>query len=134
MDCCYSGCDGYEVAPMLEPPCCECCDDEPVSYPRLPVCNPHCCKKPPKPMYCHESKPPKVMYCCESKPPKLMYCCEKKPPKVVYKTKPCCNDCHRPPSPCHKTSCCHDSEPCCKPVKTKYIIPCYRYEDGRIVS
>ncbi|CAD0194870.1 unnamed protein product [Chrysodeixis includens] len=39
-----------------------------------------------------------------------------------------------PPAPAHTpccNSCCHRPS---KPVKTKYIIPCYRYEDGRITN
>ncbi|CAB3256481.1 unnamed protein product [Arctia plantaginis] len=137
MECCFTDfkkCDdGFCVSPAfaaVAPDCCEpaeCYEEKPVLY---------CCeKKPPKVVYCCQNK--EVVYNCNKKPPgaahhsekkptKVVYCCEKEPPKVVY----CCEKPATPPSPPPK-HCCEES---CRPVKTKYIMPCYRYEDGRIVE
>ncbi|XP_075982585.1 uncharacterized protein LOC142980865 [Anticarsia gemmatalis] len=116
MECCYpiGDCEPYSVTPVFvahRAPA-KYCEEPPMCCPRLPEC-------PGKIMYCCEAKP-KTVYCCEATPTK--YCCEKKPPREEER-----------PAPCKKSPpCCQAPAPCPPPVKTKYIIPCYRYEDGRI--
>lgn len=128
MACCYPDeCGEYAVTPMLVTPLCpsKCPDSEALCYPCLPSC--------PK---------GQIMYCCEKRPPKA-------PPRTPAN---CCEDnydCHDPkgsrpkprsPPPSRQSHCNPPLEcqncgyPSCKPVKTKYVMPCYRYEDGRIVS
>lgn len=127
MACCYpEDCGEYAVTPMLIAPCLptKCCEDPPVCYPCLPRC--------PK---------GQIVYCCE-KPPrsKREPCCENSTAESD------CGECNPPPA--SKQQRCRPSTPrqsscaappnccptCCRPMKTKYVIPCYRYEDGRIVS
>ncbi|XP_063395340.1 uncharacterized protein LOC134680189 isoform X2 [Cydia fagiglandana] len=115
--CCLEECGADSVRPMLVAPR---CIDNPPYHPCLPACTKtyYCCDKPPKPKHCHR-------HCI----------------KAEYE--PCSppnnhQDCYivRSPSPSPRSLCC---EPCeshreCKPTKTKYIMPCYRYEDGRIAN
>lgn len=115
MESCYPVDCGeyYSVTPVLSPNCSrKYCEPEPACCPRLPRCQ--------KPVY----------YCCEPRKRSPYDCCDPPPHKG------CCS----PPSsrrPCTIQPNCEPScyqPPPCKPVKTKYIMPCYRYEDGRIVS
>lgn len=111
---CYEDLGDYTVTPMLVSPTVpERCCEAPLCYPCLPRCSKQIvyCEKPP-------SKP--VRYCDE-------YCHEKPRPAKESRYKQRCN------SPARE-SCCPTCNNPCKPIKTKYVIPCYRYEDGRIVS
>ncbi|KAJ0182425.1 hypothetical protein K1T71_001794 [Dendrolimus kikuchii] len=124
MACFYpEDCGQFAVAPMLVAPCypTKCCEDPPMCYPCLPRC-----------------PPAKVVYCCDKKPPctpprtptchEAHDCCEQPPQKNRPRSPP--------PTRKHSHTATPDSCPTCystcKPVKTKYVIPCYRYEDGRI--
>ncbi|KAJ8735650.1 hypothetical protein PYW07_007270 [Mythimna separata] len=111
--------------------------------------NYYCIEKPhksycEKPQYCciekpHKSYCEKPQYCCIEKPHKSYsekpkYYCTEKPVKCYAPQYVCCE----PPPPRHKVCpvpdpCCHQQH-YCKPVKTKYIMPCYRYEDGRVTN
>lgn len=118
MENCYPvDCGEYTVAPMLVPAQClkKYCEQESSCYPRLAPCA--------KPTY----------YCCEAKPAEYD-CCAPPPQKnCCISPPPLRRNCPAPRPNCD--SCCYyPPEPCCKPIKTKYIMPCYRYEDGRIVS
>lgn len=134
-------CGEFAVTPMLVAPVCtpKCCEEAPMCYPCLPRCPKpvyYCCeKKVPKqrtPVYdedcCHHTPSAR---CCVNPPPtgcclppqSARYCEPRSPPQTRQ------DPCKAPAQYCD--NCCH---PPCKPVKTKYIIPCYRYEDGRIVS
>lgn len=146
MECCYQpNCEEYAVTPMLvAPPCTtKYCHEEPACVPCLPRCQKpvyYCCTKEPPP-------PKREYYCCAAKEVPKRDCCPL-PPQTV-----CCPPqtvCCRPRSTPPRHDCSHGGAPpppqqqvcssCCarppppKPVKTKYIMPCYRYEDGRIVS
>lgn len=127
MSCCIPGdCGEYAVTPMLVAPCpsVQCCQQPPLCYPVIPPCQTAYCCRPVKRL---PKTPPQT-------PPEPR--CE-----IVY----CPEPCQRVPLPQSPTSrqkrpkqpidsaekCCHVT---CKPVKTKYVMPCYRYEDGRIVS
>lgn len=128
MACCYSeDCGEFAVTPMLIAPCLptKCCEDPPVCYPCLPRCGKG-----------------KVVYCCEKPTPcRPEPCCRQEP--CEHSADSDAGDCHPPPRPQHSRpaprqssckpppNCCPT---CCRPMKTKYVIPCYRYEDGRIVS
>ncbi|CAK1540132.1 unnamed protein product [Leptosia nina] len=114
MSCSYDECGDYQVTPVLMAPCDSgpCCDAPAVCYPCLPRC--------PK---------GQVVYCCEKKPRGRLPCtdddcCEQ--PKQSTRPQDHRRDCS--PHQC----CPACKHPSCKPVKTKYVIPCYRYEDGRI--
>uniref|UniRef100_A0A2A4J3U5 Uncharacterized protein n=1 Tax=Heliothis virescens TaxID=7102 RepID=A0A2A4J3U5_HELVI len=123
MECCYPpDCGECTVTPMLVAPNCvpKYCDEEPPTcYPCLPRCQ--------KPMYvCYDQKPtrPKTPRCQayeRESCPRHASCCSPRPPRhePCSAPEPSCEPCCPPP---------------CKPVKTKYIIPCYRYEDGRITN
>lgn len=114
---------GYAVTPMLVSPfhAEKCCEAPPICYPCLPRCPKgqiiYCCEKPLQ--KCSRTSDSNYEDCCNEKPKKLM------PPPVTCNEQASC--------PRHEQYCspCHDH---CKQVKTKYVIPCYRYEDGRIVS
>ncbi|CAH4031260.1 unnamed protein product [Pieris brassicae] len=114
MSCSYDDCGDYQVTPVLMAPCdsMPCCDGPALCYPCLPRC--------PK---------GQIVYCCERKP------CRPPKDECCYQTKKTkSNDRQRDPErDCSPNHCC---PPCkhttCNPVKTKYVIPCYRYEDGRI--
>ncbi|XP_022822050.1 uncharacterized protein LOC111353312 isoform X3 [Spodoptera litura] len=154
MECCYQpNCEEYAVTPMLvapAPPCApKYCDEEPACMPCLPRCQKpvyYCCTKEPPPKrdyYCCTKVAPK-RDCCPL-PPQTV-CCPVSPQTVCCRprsTPPRHDSCghgghgghggHPPPQPQQQAcnSCCAQPPPN-KPVKTKYIIPCYRYEDGRI--
>ncbi|XP_022822051.1 sperm mitochondrial-associated cysteine-rich protein-like isoform X4 [Spodoptera litura] len=156
MECCYQpNCEEYAVTPMLvapAPPCApKYCDEEPACMPCLPRCQKpvyYCCTKEPPPKrdyYCCTKVAPK-RDCCPL-PPQTV-CCPVSPQTVCCRprsTPPRHDSCghgghgghggHPPPQPQQQAcnSCCAQPPPN-KPVKTKYIIPCYRYEDGRIVN
>ncbi|KAL4712755.1 hypothetical protein ACJJTC_008052 [Scirpophaga incertulas] len=113
MACCYQDeCGEFSVTPMLVAPCLPArYREEPaICYPCLPSC--------PK---------GKDVYCCEEK--------HRRHRSPVY-------DQRKSPPP--RRQCCKNSAPsdssqnpcstCCKPIKMKYVIPCYRYEDGRIAN
>ncbi|XP_072937767.1 uncharacterized protein [Epargyreus clarus] len=110
---CFSeDCGDYAVTPMLVSPCgpVKCCESAPMCYPCLPRC--------PK---------GQVVYCCDKRP------CGKSR-REEREEEDCCSLKHRaPPEPAPQYCCPTCNQPTCKPVKTKYVIPCYRYEDGRIV-
>ncbi|KAF9421456.1 hypothetical protein HW555_002671 [Spodoptera exigua] len=119
MECCYQpDCGEYTVTPMLVAPSCtpNYCVEEAAYIPCLPRCQKpvyYCCtKEVPKRECCPLPSQP---VCCrpQSTPPQHVQC---PPPQEA-----CDSCCTQPPQP-----------PPCKPPKTKYIIPCYRYEDGRI--
>ncbi|CAG9791198.1 unnamed protein product [Diatraea saccharalis] len=134
MACCYhEDCGEYAVTPMLIAPCMptRCCDDPPVCYPCLPTCNTS-----------------QIVYCCEKQRPRRRSpaCCEHHhhdgdSSEQHHHSGDSCSPHRRQKShqhgprqtpPCSLSpDCC---TPCCKPVKTKYVIPCYRYEDGRIMN
>ncbi|XP_063616570.1 uncharacterized protein LOC134789838 isoform X2 [Cydia splendana] len=105
--CCLEECGANSVRPVLVAPRC----NDAEYYPCLPACTKtyYCCDKP-KPKHCHR-------HC------KTEY--EPCPPPNNHQ------DCYvvRPPSP---RPCCEPHQ--CKPTRTKYIMPCYRYEDGRIAN
>ncbi|XP_022822048.1 keratin-associated protein 10-8-like isoform X1 [Spodoptera litura] len=156
MECCYQpNCEEYAVTPMLvapAPPCApKYCDEEPACMPCLPRCQKpvyYCCTKEPPPKrdyYCCTKVAPK-RDCCPL-PPQTV-CCPVSPQTVCCRprsTPPRHDSCghgghgghggHPPPQPQQQAcnSCCAQPPPN-KPVKTKYIIPCYRYEDGRITN
>ncbi|XP_047985696.1 uncharacterized protein LOC125225865 [Leguminivora glycinivorella] len=112
-------CGANTVRPMLVPPR---ADDGPVAYyPCLPACTKtyYCCEKP-------KSKPREE----SSRRGECRHSQQK------IERRPCSppnnhQDCFVIRSPSPRPPCC---EPQCKPTKTKYIIPCYRYEDGRIAN
>lgn len=119
MACCFGEVGEYAVTPILMTPCSpnQCCYGA-SCLPCLSLCD-------KKQIECHEIRPERKC---------------RKPSPPPYK---CCHDCsERPRSPdcskCHSTQKYEEYCPACKksmsPVKTKYVIPCYRYEDGRIVS
>ncbi|XP_061709058.1 uncharacterized protein LOC133519130 isoform X3 [Cydia pomonella] len=117
--CCLEECGANSVRPVLIAPR---CNDAPVDfYPCLPACTKtyYCCEKP-KPKESREESSRRGE--CRHSQHKM----ERRPCSPPNNHQ----DCYvvRPPSP--RPPCC---EPQCKPTKTKYIIPCYRYEDGRIV-
>ncbi|KAM3967895.1 uncharacterized protein ACR2FA_011444 [Aphomia sociella] len=121
--CCSEDCGEYAVAPMLVSPCIptKCCEEPPLCYPYLPPYPKgqvlyHCEKRPPR-------TPPRSPICYnirddEQNDSCCRHHCQSTPPTRPPPSTPqnCC------------PTCCHSS----KPVKTKYVIPCYRYEDGRI--
>ncbi|CAG4954623.1 unnamed protein product [Colias eurytheme] len=117
MACCYDECGDYQVTPILVAPCdsSPCCESPALCYPCLPRC--------PK---------GQVVYCCEKKPRRSPPCidddCCEQSKKGCSKQKK--ESYQRDCSPHHCCPAC--KHPTCKPVKTKYVIPCYRYEDGRI--
>ncbi|XP_061709061.1 uncharacterized protein LOC133519130 isoform X5 [Cydia pomonella] len=116
--CCLEECGANSVRPVLIAPR---CNDAPVDfYPCLPACTKtyYCCEKP-KPKESREESSRRGE--CRHSQHKM----ERRPCSPPNNHQ----DCYvvRPPSP--RPPCC---EPQCKPTKTKYIIPCYRYEDGRI--
>ncbi|RVE48161.1 hypothetical protein evm_007221 [Chilo suppressalis] len=124
MACCYyEDCGEYAVTPMLIAPCLppNRCEDQPVCLPCLPGCNKS-----------------QVVYCCEKPRPRRRSpaCCEHQDDEEN-----CCPPPPRREKTCHAprqtSSCSHPPDNCStcyKPVKTKYVIPCYRYEDGRIMN
>ncbi|XP_063822929.1 keratin-associated protein 10-1-like isoform X1 [Ostrinia nubilalis] len=124
MACCYpEDCGEYAVTPMLIAPCLptKCCEDPPVCYPCLPRCPKgqmvYCCEKRP---------PPRQSQSCESDEG----CCDPPPAPRQKCSRP-------PPAPRQSSSCAAPPNccpTCCRPMKTKYVIPCYRYEDGRITN
>ncbi|XP_061709057.1 uncharacterized protein LOC133519130 isoform X2 [Cydia pomonella] len=118
--CCLEECGANSVRPVLIAPR---CNDAPVDfYPCLPACTKtyYCCEKP-KPKESREESSRRGE--CRHSQHKM----ERRPCSPPNNHQ----DCYvvRPPSP--RPPCC---EPQCKPTKTKYIIPCYRYEDGRIAN
>lgn len=131
MDCYYPvDCGEFSVTPMLVANSCtpKCYEEEPACYPCLPRCTKpvyYCCeKKAPR-----SPPPPRTAVCedCCVRPASPVRCCApRSPPPARQESCP-------PPAPA-PAPCCNSCCPPCKPVKTKYIIPCYRYEDGRIVS
>ncbi|XP_068626488.1 uncharacterized protein [Battus philenor] len=115
MECCYSNeCENYSVTPILLSPCppIKCCESAPVYIPCQSSCNEKqvifCCEKPPT------STPQAKKVCCDDQGNCLTKCQRCADAQQSY-----CPTCHQPTNP---------------PVKTpvKYIMPCYRYEDGRI--
>ncbi|XP_031769098.2 uncharacterized protein LOC113518547 isoform X1 [Galleria mellonella] len=127
MDYCYpEDCSEFAVTPMLTAPCYQTKSEElPLCY----ACMPECPKG--RFVYCSEKRLPKT-------PPRT--------PNRYSKKQKDCDDLNsrsyhghdssyrrRNLSPCAPQSycptCCQST---CKPIKTKYVIPCYRYEDGRI--
>lgn len=120
MACSFGEIGEYAVAPILMSPYSHdpCCLGTTSCMPYLSLCE----KKKEE---CHEIRP------------------ERKSPKPSRPTYNCCSECsERPRSPAH-SKCpssqkyeeyCPTCKNSCNPVKTKYVIPCYRYEDGRIVS
>ncbi|CAK1602206.1 unnamed protein product [Parnassius mnemosyne] len=128
MDCCYSNdCEQFSTTPILFTPCTpvKFCESTPVCIPCVPTCNQQ-----------------QIIYCCEKPQQSLPRL------KKVYNDSHCddCDPCHlqstQKPRSQHKR--CFDShsqeycptchQPTDTPVKTKYIMPCYRYEDGRIIN
>ncbi|XP_052759012.1 uncharacterized protein LOC113518547 isoform X2 [Galleria mellonella] len=129
MDYCYpEDCSEFAVTPMLTAPCYQTKSEElPLCY----ACMPECPKG--RFVYCSEKRLPKT-------PPRT--------PNRYSKKQKDCDDLNsrsyhghdssyrrRNLSPCAPQSycptCCQST---CKPIKTKYVIPCYRYEDGRIAN
>ncbi|XP_039760840.1 uncharacterized protein LOC120634371 isoform X3 [Pararge aegeria] len=106
----------YAVTPMLISPCGpeKYCEAPPICY----SCLPHC-PKGQMVYYCDKPQ-------CTKSPRRRDDPCNDIPekPNSHYK---------RQLSPPTKEDCCPTCNNPCKPIKTKYVIPCYRYEDGRIV-
>lgn len=139
MECCYSDdCEAYAVTPVLMAPCypTKCSEDPPMCYPCLPRCPrgqiAYYCEKKPKtpPRTTDQNYLKSECNRCpnrrqrSSTPPR-----QHKRSSTPTRNSSNANSCQSPLNYC--TACC---QPTCKPVKTKYVIPCYRYEDGRIVS
>ncbi|CAH2102358.1 unnamed protein product [Euphydryas editha] len=118
MACCFEELEDYTVTPMIVSPCVpeQCCDRPSPCYVSLPRC-----------------------------PKREIIFCERTPNKNSKKGNPvhdnCCNEFlkqqHSPELPRRQSSSssqeyCPTCNNSCKPIKTKYVIPCYRYEDGRI--
>ncbi|XP_039760849.1 uncharacterized protein LOC120634371 isoform X4 [Pararge aegeria] len=107
----------YAVTPMLISPCGpeKYCEAPPICY----SCLPHC-PKGQMVYYCDKPQ-------CTKSPRRRDDPCNDIPekPNSHYK---------RQLSPPTKEDCCPTCNNPCKPIKTKYVIPCYRYEDGRIVN
>ncbi|XP_039760831.1 uncharacterized protein LOC120634371 isoform X2 [Pararge aegeria] len=105
----------YAVTPMLISPCGpeKYCEAPPICY----SCLPHC-PKGQMVYYCDKPQ-------CTKSPRRRDDPCNDIPekPNSHYK---------RQLSPPTKEDCCPTCNNPCKPIKTKYVIPCYRYEDGRI--
>ncbi|XP_069359402.1 uncharacterized protein [Maniola hyperantus] len=115
---CFDDLGDYAVTPMLVSPCGseKCCQPPPLCYPCLPRCPKgqvvYYCEKP-------QSIQRKSSKNCDS-------CCHETPKAESYCKRRCLS-----PS---REDCCPSCNNPCKPIKTKYVIPCYRYEDGRIVQ
>ncbi|XP_069359404.1 uncharacterized protein [Maniola hyperantus] len=115
---CFDDLGDYAVTPMLVSPCGseKCCQPPPLCYPCLPRCPKgqvvYYCEKP-------QSIQRKSSKNCDS-------CCHETPKAESYCKRRCLS-----PS---REDCCPSCNNPCKPIKTKYVIPCYRYEDGRIVN
>ncbi|CAH0727425.1 unnamed protein product, partial [Brenthis ino] len=120
MACCFNEIGEYAVTPILispsEPD--PCCFGTATYCPYLPRCS------------------KKQTDCCETKP-------QSKYPRISTSTHNSCSEhferLQSPTSPKYQTAhlpkeYCPTCKSPCKPVKTKYVIPCYRYEDGRIVG
>lgn len=151
MYCPCEECGDFTVPPLIMP--CNSakgfCQVEPYCSPCMPTCVKvpvvYCCERP-KP-----NLPPRdeCQLCCVASahhPCERRQCdhCDCDCSRCRYYNPPCCV-----PPPCPKrknhspqrhsshhdcSHCCDEYCPPCKPVRTKYVIPCYRYEDGRIVS
>lgn len=143
MFCHCEECGDFTVPPLVMPsnPEKSYCPVEPYCAPFMPQCVKvpivYCCERPRSP--CRNECQP----CCP--PPAHRTPREKRPcddcdySRCRYPSPPPCP----PPQSSHRKNHspqreCDDCGGCCstpcKPVRTKYVIPCYRYEDGRIVS
>ncbi|XP_045770698.1 uncharacterized protein LOC123871130 [Maniola jurtina] len=112
---CFDELGDYAVTPMLVSPCDpEKCCQPPPCYPCLPRC--------PK---------GQVVYYCE-KPQSTQSKSSKNCDNCCYETPKAESHCKRRSSSPPRDDCCPTCSNPCKPIKTKYVIPCYRYEDGRI--
>lgn len=148
MFCPCEECGDFTVPPLMS---CnrdkDYCSAEPYCTPCIPQCMKvpvvYCCvrskpKSPPKgeredcaPLAHHSSRDTRHSNKCDCS--RCRYC---SPPCCA--SQPSCCKSHSPQRNCSY----HERSPCCdaychtpcKPVRTKYVIPCYRYEDGRIVS
>lgn len=160
MACCYTEeCGQYSVGPMLVAPSypSSCCDEPPMCSPCLPRC-------PKGVQYCCEKKRPRTPKhlrpycsdhdeCCDHEctdQPRNYECHNFRdyPDRLSSSSRQHCESPARraslspplpaarsPPMPAPYSDICPTcSQPTCRPVKTKYVMPCYRYEDGRIVS
>ncbi|XP_013177167.1 PREDICTED: uncharacterized protein LOC106124756 isoform X3 [Papilio xuthus] len=109
MDCCFvNECERFAVTPVLVSPQVKCCESAPIYVP--------CCND-------------KVVYCCEKIRP-----CTPVARKICYdgNCDHTCTLCSEPPQKFCPT-CRQPTGPPAKPA-VKYVMPCYRYEDGRIVQ
>ncbi|KPJ08703.1 hypothetical protein RR48_06191 [Papilio machaon] len=107
MDCCFvNECERFAVTPVLVSPQVKCCESAPIYVP--------CCND-------------KVVYCCEKIRP-----CTPVARKICYdgNCDHTCTLCSEPPQKICPT-CRQPTGPPAKPA-VKYVMPCYRYEDGRI--
>ncbi|XP_013177166.1 PREDICTED: keratin-associated protein 10-5-like isoform X2 [Papilio xuthus] len=109
MDCCFvNECERFAVTPVLVSPQVKCCESAPIYVP--------CCND-------------KVVYCCEKIRP-----CTPVARKICYdgNCDHTCTLCSEPPQKFCPT-CRQPTGPPAKPA-VKYVMPCYRYEDGRIIN
>ncbi|XP_026320054.1 keratin-associated protein 10-11-like isoform X2 [Hyposmocoma kahamanoa] len=146
MFCPCEECGDFTVPPLMS---CnrdkDYCSAEPYCTPCIPQCVKvpvvYCCerpkpKSPPKgeredcvPLAHHSSRDTRHSNKCDCS--RCRYC---SPPCCA--SQPSCCKSHSPQRNCSH----HECSPCCdaychtpcKPVRTKYVIPCYRYDDGRI--
>lgn len=150
MFCSCDECGDFTVPPLIMPcnPEKSFCPVESYCTHRLPPCVKvpvvYCCERPksklPPRDECERCCVP-LTHQCSQETRQGSHCdCS----RCQYSSSPCCasSSCNcKSPSPQshssrHECSNCCDTycaRPC-KPVRTKYVIPCYRYEDGRIVS
>lgn len=119
MACCFEESDDYTVTPMILSPCVpeQCCERPSPCYVSLPRCPKGEIALIEKPHNKNSKRTNQVGdNCCrefiKQNSPELQR------RQSSYSSQEYCPTCNSP----------------CKPIKTKYVIPCYRYEDGRIVS
>lgn len=149
MYCSFEECGDYSVPPLIMPcnmdkscraePCCTPCLAPCVKMPVV-----YCCERPKPKLLpraeCEQCCVPSARHSSDSRQGSQCDCsqCEYCNPSCCAPPPPSCRKGHASQSNCNRDEC----SPCCdaycptpcKPVRTKYVIPCYRYEDGRIVS
>lgn len=151
MYCPCEQCGDFAVTPLIMPsnPEKSFCQEEPYCTPCMPPCVKvpvvYCCERPKSKLphgdecelccvpscqhSCHETRQCDLCNCsrcrCSRSP-----CCASPPTSHHKSHSPERHSSHQECNHCCDAYC----RPPCKPVRTKYVIPCYRYEDGRIVS
>lgn len=120
MACCFEELDDYAVTPMILSPCIpeQCCERPSPCYVSLPKCPKGEITLLEKPYNKNSKRTNRVGDNCCREFIKQQNPSELQSQQSSYSSQEYCPTCNSP----------------CKSIKTKYVIPCYRYEDGRIVS